>query len=77
MHKLTISEIPSHTHRIPDQKTTNDALLTYNWTWMPLGQNRAEQGMRYWWSNPEYVGGSSSHNIVQPYIVTYMWKRVS
>ena len=78
-HTLTRAEMPSHNHRIPDQKTgTTDGMLTYDWgDNMLLGQARAQKGERYWWSITENVGESGSHNNIQPYIVTYMFKRTA
>ena len=71
--------MPNHTHRIPDQLTTDSSgFEAYTWNdYMNLGQNRAKKGSKYWWSIVEYVGGSQAHNNLQPYITTYMWKRTA
>lgn len=72
-HLLNINEIPSHSHNFQG----GSALFT-----------RSDGGVKglgagpYWvegvgtLSETGYVGGSQSHNNLQPYITVYMWKRV-
>jgi len=77
-HKLSTDEMPSHNHRIPDQADDNSSFKTYDWgDPMLLGTKRATKNKGYWWSITEYVGGSKSHNNLQPYVVTYFWRRVN
>lgn len=67
-HKLTISEMPSHTHA---NSVTN-------------GQGSKEWGLNFAYDGKsafnsgasEYVGGGQPHNNMQPYeVVGYMWIR--
>lgn len=71
LHKLTIAEMPSHTHQWQGYfwryENTGEGALLY-------GQEpQTHHGMK----NTTATGGSESHNNIQPYIVTYMWKRIS
>jgi hypothetical protein len=77
-HKLSIDEMPSHNHRVPDQADDNSSFKTYDWGEpMLLGTKRATKNKGYWWSITEWKGGDKSHNNLQPYVVTYFWRRVS
>ena len=71
-HTLTINEIPAHNHTYSDQVRTINASAT-------AGTNRYEPavattGISRTTNN---AGGGQAHNIMQPYIVTYMWKRTA
>lgn len=73
-HKLTINEMPSHNHRFKA------------WAW---GYNRAgttnycaDQSMQYdnFEDNGSHIantGGNQPHNNMPPYLVVYIWKRIS
>ena len=69
-HKLTVSEMPSHSHTL----TINDhvdytgggAFRTYK------GDTSAN-----YTKDIHSTGGSQAHNNLQPYITVYMWKRVA
>lgn len=72
-HKLTIDEMPSHSHGL---NTNIDAT--------GFGSNnslaRALGGKTEWKDNQYYMkstGGDKAHNNLQPYITCYMWKRIS
>lgn len=79
-HKLTISEMPSHEHNLGawaiawKMQGHNDTYINsemFGGSWN--GRNRP-----YVSSNRAHsTGDNGSHNIVQPYIVTYMWRRIS
>lgn len=81
-HKLTIAEMPSHTHTFVE----GGSALALHTGASPNEQIR-NGGFcftgSYWTNTNKYTtdinatGGSESHNNIQPYIVTYMWKRVS
>ena len=63
-HTLTTAEIPAHTHSIPftSGSTANFA-----------GGNVVDTAG----GTTGSTGGGGSHNNLQPYIVTYMWKRTA
>ena len=70
-HKLTTSEMPSHTHGINSADQESSGAWGYGISWdgkgaMSSGTNRISN-----------TGGGQYHNNIQPYIVTYIWKRVS
>ena len=72
-HKLTVSELPKHTHRIK----------------MGNAEGTAQRVMRYidagsaWWSGSgndklsEEIGGDTAHNNMPPYLAVYIWKRTA
>tara|TARA_B100001758_G_C17942911_1_gene369327 strand:- start:185 stop:490 length:306 start_codon:yes stop_codon:yes gene_type:complete len=71
-HTLTVNEMPAHNHSYSDQVRTLNAAAT-------AGTNRYEPavattGISRTTNN---AGGGQAHNIMQPYIVTYMWKRTA
>jgi len=72
---LTTSQIPSHTHTYTDRYWTQHP---YNLWSSAAPQNQI--GIRYFIS-PNYTtgstGGGESHTNLQPYVVTYMWKRTA
>ena len=88
-HTLTIDEMPSHNHverMFLDQsgyssvKPAGYAYYIYSTqssnviTWA----NAQISNMNYWRNgDTEDKGGSQAHNILQPYITTYMWKRTA
>ncbi len=88
-HTLTIDEMPSHNHverMFLDQsgyssvKPAGYAYYIYSTqssnviTWA----NAQISNMNYWRiGDTEDKGGSQAHNILQPYITTYMWKRTA
>lgn len=71
-HKLTISEIPKHSHK--------DGTDPSQGIYAPSGQSSA---VVYFNENSSAsrstteTGGSQSHNNLQPYITVYMWKRIA
>ncbi len=66
-HTLSTSEIPSHNHTVPLYGTGVGGV---NPSTGPGGPT----GIEYPTSS---TGGGGSHNNLQPYVVVYMWKRVS
>ena len=70
-HTLTTSEIPSHTHTIQQVNTTNAGSVSG----VQGSSNKTSQGTQT--TNSTGGGGAHTHDIVQPYIVVYMWKRTA
>ena len=66
-HTLSVNEIPSHTHTVTAMASTSGTLNTTG------SSPRSASGS----ITSSATGGGQAHNIVQPYIVVYMWKRVS
>ena len=67
-HRLTIEEMPSHNHVYKAYK-----MYVTSGSTMELGVDPSANVN----SGTEQTGGSQSHNNLQPYIVTYMWKRTA
>ena len=70
-HTLTIDEMPSHNHGgVPESNwglsssSTGTGILIHNYA-------------GYESKNTSNTGGSQPHNILQPYITCYMWKRIA
>lgn len=70
-HKLTVDEMPNHTHKLqfrggqgtqPNDPYADDK---------PMLQGSNDYG-----KNVDNTGGDGSHNNVQPYVTVYFWKRV-
>ena len=71
-HTLTINEMPSHTHTVTDRyfkRNEGDQ----------LGNTHGDEllGNTYTTSTTSAAGGGQAHNNMQPYVVVYMWRRVS
>jgi len=67
-HTLTIGEIPAHTHSYT-HPTTTDSFSIHD-TSRVTGNGAATTGSTG-------GGGAHTHDIVQPYIVVYFWKRTA
>lgn len=69
-HKLTIEEMPSHNHYVPNIKyTDSDSGHAYAESWGGGEDNRA-----IYTGN---TGGNAAHNNMPPYLSVYMWKRTA
>ena len=81
-HTLTVDEMPSHRHSSSSYQIgypTNYTGADNYCTWVNNGTPR-NNDVYFDQSGPirtSYVGGSKPHNNMPPYIVVYMWKRVS
>lgn len=73
-HKLTVNEMPSHTHTSSQflyvNGNTEIAGVQPGAAFTPSGFGRSQSSL-------SYVGGSQAHNVMQPYEVISLWKRVS
>ena len=69
-HTLTTAELPSHTHTV--NLVSGESGST---TGLEGGGNKSLQGTQTIPASGD--GGAHSHDIVQPYIVVYMWKRTA
>ena len=73
-HTLTINEMPSHNHYL------RKPYVFYNGSLNPTNYGKITAGGRYQNDIANYTdnsGKDQAHNNIQPYITTYMWKRVS
>lgn len=79
-HKLTIEELPNHKHCILDQIAdagtglNGDSKSNTSYT---KATERADKTKQYWYGYTYPSGDDKSHNNVQPFIVTFFWKRVN
>jgi hypothetical protein len=74
-HTLTTAELPAHYHSYYDQwYQLHPYLLWSSAAPQNLGGPSTFQSQG---RNTGNAGSGSSHNILQPYIVTYMWKRTA
>ena len=71
-HTLTTAEIPAHTHTVHDSDHTRTPDSTDN-TADEYGAYAAASGT----TGSTGGGGAHTHDIVQPSIVVYMWKRTA
>jgi hypothetical protein len=69
-HKLTVGEMPSHSHYVPNIRTTaQDAGYAYAESWGGGAGNRDIY--------TDSAGGGQSHNNMPPYLAVYMWRRIA
>ena len=70
-HKLTVAEMPSHTHGIYGAQSGN------TWPITNTG-NDWQLTTKSWNTNMlTNTGGDQAHNNMPPYLTVYMWKRVA
>lgn len=81
-HKLTVDEMPSHSHDMDEESyggggyknkmgIRQDGGGSSHWT------PQYAQTTSYSIYKPTYTGGSQAHNNMPPYLVVYIWKRKS
>ena len=70
-HKLTVDEMPKHYH------TTNISICETTSHVGSKGFQRSNLTTGTSQFGGSYVGGDGSHNNLQPYYVTYIWKRTA
>ena len=69
-HTLTVDEMPSHAHSERLEWSNTKA-------WGLTGTGQGANAVVDQGSSTEATGGGKAHNNMPPYIVVYMWKRVS
>lgn len=70
-HKLTVDEMPSHTHKLQYRGGQNVQPNDPYAADKPMLQGSSAYG-----TNVDNTGGDGLHNNVQPYVTVYFWKRV-
>lgn len=77
-HTLTIDEMPSHNHKLktdinnPDYNITWSEWFEYTDGWtQEAGETEAPA------THTTLTGGGEPHNNMPPYLVVYVWKRIS
>lgn len=84
-HKLTVKEMPAHTHRVwsGNGKSSNAAGLGYSYCYA-IGGADNDTSKRSWRSQTgksepllENTGGNEQFSITPPYLAVYMWKRTA
>ena len=82
-HKLTVAEMPSHSHDIYANSYAGNLKIVMHNDNSPDGPNNYgvqdslhDNNRTAWALYAAAAGGSGAHNNVEPYIVTYIYKRV-
>ena len=82
-HKLTVAEMPSHSHDIYANSYAGNLKIVMQNDNSPDGPNSYgvqdslhDNNRTAWALYAAAAGGSGAHNNVEPYIVTYIYKRV-
>jgi hypothetical protein len=71
-HTLTVAEIPSHDHDLYTRGSGGDDITSVSAATQAGPINTDTNSVR-----PVGGGGAHTHDIVQPYIVVYMWRRTA
>lgn len=76
-HTLTVDEMPTHAHYMATGNAGGDGTWTPNvGSWLV---NSVTDDKHTWWGQigMDEAGGSAAHNNMPPYLVVYMWRRLS
>ncbi len=76
-HKLTVAQMPKHNHTVNTGETTNVQLYKSTVTNIREFRDGSQPNGRFTTNKTNQTGGSSSFSLMQPYLVVYMWKRLS
>lgn len=81
-HTLTIDEIPSHTHKIKRNDNYSNGFMIDTGRIGQWGSAIIQVGSGNYTAQPRSItvensGGGKAHNNMPPYLVVYVWKRVS
>ena len=74
-HKLTVNEMPSHTHVIYRNTGTDDNNFSGHIANRVAANDTSDENKQTVTSDA--TGGSAAHNNMPPYLAVYMWKRVN
>ena len=74
-HKLTVNEMPSHTHVIYRNTGTDDNNFSGHIANRVAANDTSDTNKQTVTSDA--TGGSAAHNNMPPYLAVYMWKRMS
>ncbi len=72
-HKLSVNEIPSHSHPVKE-RNNGQSVTTTGWSLSIENGKYTSNTADMYVGN---TGGGAAHNNMPPYLVVYMWKRVS
>ncbi len=85
-HKLTVDEMPSHSHRIENHQADSSDVNSLRAGWASTSttrngyqyETRGSTSSEKMWAWPDQpVGGSQAHNNMPPYLTVYVWKRTA
>ena len=71
-HTLTVSEMPKHNHDPQDSIRAFVSTSGSGYTGLRYGS-----GSTFYLNGFQMNGGGAAHNNLQPYIVTYIWRRTA
>jgi hypothetical protein len=74
-HKLTVDEMPSHSHNIRSNSTNG----TKGYTIFDHNSSTAPSSLPWQWAgtNIQNTGGDQPHNNMPPYFTVYIWRRIA
>ena len=82
-HTLTVAEMPAHTHPVSISALTITGSGSAEWNCIEggkvggMGTGKINENLAEEHRQATTRGGGGAHNNLQPYIVTYMWKRTA